>query len=128
MGSDTMNYEQSDLDLMKRDVDEFGVEALLTPEALKLLIADLEEARGLVELARSLSTTAAVLSDRMDRLDEELPELRRDRDRLDWLEQQPSRYEWAVTPAHGCVFVTRNKTTGHPSVRAAIDAAMKAAQ
>lgn len=41
-----MNYEQSDLDLMKRDVDEFGVEALLTPEALKLLIADLEEARA----------------------------------------------------------------------------------
>ena len=128
MGSDTMNYEQSDLDLMKRDVDEFGVEALLTPEALKLLIADLEEARGLVELARSLSTTAAVLSDRMDRLDEELPELRRDRDRLDWLEQQPSKYEWAVTLAHGCVFVTRNKTTGHPSLRDAIDAAMKAAQ
>ena len=123
-----MNYEQSDLDLMKRDVDEFGVEALLTPEALKLLIADLEEARGLVELARSLSTTAAVLSDRMDKLDAELPELRRDRDRLDWLEQQPSRYEWAVTLAHGCVFVTRNKTTGHPSVRAAIYAAMKAAQ
>ena len=123
-----MHYQQSDLDLMKRDVDEFGVEALLTPEALKLLIADLEEARESVEPARSLSTTAAVLSDRMDKLDAELPELRRDRDRLDWLEQQPSRYEWAVTLAHGCVFVTRNKTTGHPSVRAAIDAAMKAAQ
>lgn len=123
-----MNYEQSDLDLMKRDVDEFGVEALLTPEALKLLIADLEEARGLVKLARSLSTTAAVLSDRMDRLDEELPGLRADEARLDWLEQQPSKYEWAVTLAHGCVFVTRNKTTGHPSLRAAIDAAMKAAK
>ena len=131
MGSDTMNYEQSDLDLMKRDVDEFGVEALLTPEALKLLIADLEEARGLVELARSLSTTAAVLSARMDKLDAELPELpelRRDRDRLDWLEQQPSKYEWAVTLAHGCVFVTRNKTTGHPSLRDALDAAMGSAK
>ena len=128
MGSDTMNYEQSDLDLMKRDVDEFGVDALLTPEALKLLIADLEEARGLVELARSLSTTAAVLSDRMDRLDEELPGLRADKARLDWLEQQPSKYEWAVTLAHGCVFVTRNKTTGHPSLRDALDAAMGSAK
>lgn len=123
-----MNYEQSDLDLMKRDVDEFGVEALLTPEALKLLIADLEGARGLVKLARSLSTTAAVLSDRMDRLDEELPGLRADKARLDWLERQLSKYEWAVTLAHGCVFVTRNKTTGHPSLRDAIDAAMKAAK
>ena len=99
-----MNYEQSDLDLMKKEVDEFGVEALLTPEALKLLIADLEGARA------------------------KIAELRADKARLDWLEQQPSRYEWVVTLAHGCVFVTRNKTTGHPSVRAAIDAAMKAAQ
>ena len=123
-----MNYEQSDLDLMKRDVDEFGVEALLTPEALKLLIADLEEARGLVELARSLSTTAAVLSDRMDRLDEELPGLRADKARMDWLEQQPSKYEWAVTLAHGCVFATRKAFDGPDSLRAAIDAAMKAAR
>ena len=123
-----MHYQQSDLDLMKKEVDEFGVDALLTPEGLKLLIADLEEARESVKVARGLSITATVLSDRMDKLDAELPELRRDRDRLDWLEQQPSRYEWAVTLAHGCVFVTRNKTTGHPSVRAAIDAAMKAAQ
>lgn len=123
-----MNYEQSDLDLMKKEVDEFGVDALLTPEGLKLLIADLEEARESVKAARGLSITATVLSARMDKLDAELPGLRRDRDRLDWLEQQPSRYEWVVTLAHGCVFVTRNKTTGHPSLRAAIDAAMKAAQ
>ena len=123
-----MHFQQYDLDLMKREVAVFGVDALLTPEGLKLLIADLEEARKSVEFARGLSITATVLSDRMDKLDAELPELRRDRDRLDWLEQQPSRYEWAVTLAHGCVFVTRNKTTGHPSVRAAIDAAMKAAQ
>ena len=123
-----MHHQQSDLDMMKKEVDEFGVDALLTPEGLKLLIADLEEARESVKAARGLSITAAVLSARMDKLDAELPELRRDRDRLDWLEQQPSRYEWVVTLAHGCVFVTRNKTTGHPSVRAAIDAAMKAAQ
>lgn len=99
-----MHYQQSDLDLMKKEVDEFGVDALLSPEGLKLLIADLEEARA------------------------KIAELRADKARLDWLEQQPSRYEWVVTLAHGCVFVTRNKTTGHPSVRAAIDAAMKAAQ
>ena len=123
-----MHYQQSDLDLMKKEVDEFGVDALLSPEGLKLLIADLEEARESVKVARGLSITATVLSARMGKLDAELPELRRDRDRLDWLEQQPSRYEWVVTLAHGCVFVTRNKTTGHPSVRAAIDAAMKAAQ
>ena len=123
-----MHFQQYDLDLMKREVAVFGVDALLTPEGLKLLIADLEEARKSVEFARGLSITATVLSARMDKLDAELPELRRDRDRLDWLEQQPSRYEWVVTLAHGCVFVTRNKTTGHPSVRAAIDAAMKAAQ
>ena len=128
MGSDTMNYQQSDLDLMKKEVDEFGVDALLTPEGLKLLIADLEEARESVKVARGLSIPATVLSARMDKLDAELPELRRDRDRLDWLEQQPSRYEWAVTLAHGCVFVTRNKTTGHPSLRDALDAAMESAK
>ena len=128
MGSDTMNYQQSDLDLMKKEVDEFGVDALLTPEGLKLLIADLEEARESVKVARGLSIPATVLSARMDKLDAELPELRRDRDRLDWLEQQPSRYEWAVTLAHGCVFVTRNKTTGHPSLRDALDAAMGSAK
>lgn len=99
-----MNYEQSDLDLMKRDVEEFGVEALLTPEALKLLIADLEEARA------------------------KIAELRADKARLDWLEQQPSRYEWAVTLAHGCVFATRKAFDGPDSLRAAIDAAMKAAR
>ena len=128
MGSDTMNYQQSDLDLMKKEVDEFGVDALLTPEGLKLLIADLEEARESVKVARGLSIPATVLSARMDKLDAELPELRRDRDRLDWLEQQPSRYEWAVTLAHGCVFVTRNKTTGHPSLRDALDAEMGSAK
>ena len=88
-----MHYQQSDLDLMKKEVDEFGVDALLSPEGLKLLIADLEEARESVKVARGLSITATVLSARMDKLDAELPELRRDRDRLDWLEQQPSRYE-----------------------------------
>ena len=123
-----MHYQQSDLDLMKKEVDEFGVDALLTPEGLKLLIADLEEARESVKVARGLSIPATVLSARMDKLDAELPELRRDRDRLDWLEQQPSRYEWAVTLAHGCVFVTRNKTTGHPSLRDALDAAMGSAK
>ena len=123
-----MHYQQSDLDLMKKEVDEFGVDALLSPEGLKLLIADLEEARESVKVARGLSITATVLSARMDKLDAELPELRRDRDRLDWLEQQPSRYEWVVTLAHGCVFVTRNKTTGHPSLRDALDAAMGSAK
>lgn len=123
-----MHHQQSGLDRMKKEVDEFGVDALLTPEGLRLLIADLEEARESVKVARGLSTTAAVLSDRMDRLDEELPGLRADKARLDWLEQQPSRYEWAVTLAHGCVFVTRNKTTGHPSLRDALDAAMGSAK
>ena len=57
----------------------------------------------------------------------EVAELRRDNERLDWLESRPSKYEWAVTLDHGCVFVTRNKTSGHGSVREAIDAAMKEA-
>ena len=123
-----MNYEQSDLDLMKRDVDEFGVEALLTPEALKLLIADLEEARAAaIERAGEFRREAHahfVAAGEIEKLEAEIAELRADKARLDWLEQQPSKYEWAVTLAHGCVFVTRNKTTGHPSLRAALDAAM----
>ena len=49
-----------------------------------------------------------------------------DAERLDWLEAQPSKYEWAVTLDHGCVFVTRNKTSGRPSIRAAIDQARAA--
>ena len=48
-----MNFQQSDLDLMKREVAEFGVEALLTPEALRLLISDLEEARAALRTCRN---------------------------------------------------------------------------
>lgn len=54
------------------------------------------------------------------------PALHPDTERLDWLEAQPSKYEWAVTLDHGCVFVTRNKTSGRPSIRAAIDQARAA--
>ena len=40
-----MRFNQYDLDRMKKDVHEYGVSAVLTPEALCLLIADLEELR-----------------------------------------------------------------------------------
>lgn len=48
-----MHYQQSNLDLMKKEVDEFGVDALLSPEGLKLLIADLEAARSALRTCRN---------------------------------------------------------------------------
>ncbi len=55
--------------------------------------------------------------------EESAPAKHPDTERMDWLERQPSKYEWAITLDHGCVFATRNKTSGHPTLRAAIDAA-----
>lgn len=72
-------------------------------------IAALDKAAGLLARAESAS-----------------PAEHPDTERLDWLEAQPSKYEWAVTLDHGCVFVTRNKTSGRPSIRAAIDQARAA--
>ena len=45
-----------------------------------------------------------------------------------WAHNAQFEFEWAVTLAHGCVFVTRNKTTWHPSLRDALDAAMGSAK
>ena len=105
-----MNYQQSDLDLMKRDVDEYGVEALLTPESLKLLIADLEEAR--TALTRRLEDWHRILQGDLEdakareaesrrdfyveqdkrqsaefRIEELQAELQADKERLDWQEK-----------------------------------------
>ena len=73
------------------------------------------------ELEAELSSLRASLA----RESAEVAKLRRDRERLDWLDAKPSKYEWAITLDHGCVFATRNKTSGYPTLRAAIDAAMK---
>ena len=48
-----------------------------------------------------------------------------DTERIDWLESQPSKYDWGVTLDHGCVFAARNTTSGYSTLREAIDAARK---
>jgi hypothetical protein len=58
-------------------------------------------------------------------------ELTAERARLNWLDQQGAHYGWKVQlPADypnvkECVFVCRNTTSGHKTIREAIDAAMK---
>ena len=58
-------------------------------------------------------------------------ELAAERSRLNWLDQQGAHYGWKVQlPADypyvkECVFVCRNTTSGHKTIREAIDAAMK---
>lgn len=121
-----MNYEQSDLDLMKRDVDEFGVEALLTPEALKLLIADLEEARESKDYA--WQNTREIDKVRM-KAEAEVTELRKDKARLDWQEKEFPHHSivmdgarrWHEVATEGGIF--RGDT-----FREAIDAARESAR
>jgi hypothetical protein len=58
-------------------------------------------------------------------------DLAAERSRLNWLDQQGAHYGWKVQlPADypnvkECVFVCRNTTSGHKTIREAIDAAMK---
>jgi len=47
---------------------------------------------------------------------------RADAERLDWLDTHPSHYLWNVEVKYGCVFVCRNCTSGHKTIREAIDA------
>ena len=51
-----------------------------------------------------------------------------DSERLDWLDALPSIYKWKLERNYGCVFLTRNTTSGHGDVRQAIDAARKEVQ
>ena len=59
------------------------------------------------------------------RLMKEKQEKHPDAERIDWLESQPSKYNWGVTLDHGCVFAVRNTTSGYSTLREAIDAARK---
>ena len=58
-------------------------------------------------------------------------ELISERSRLDWLDQQGAHYGWKVQlptdypNVKECVFVCRNTTSGHKTIREAIDTAMK---
>ena len=54
-----MHFQQYDLDLMKREVAVFGVDALLTPDGRLKLIADLEAARA--EMKAERDTNALLL-------------------------------------------------------------------
>ena len=59
------------------------------------------------------------------RLMREKQEKHPDTERIDWLESHPSKYNWGVTLDHCCVFAARNTTSGHATLREAIDAARK---
>lgn len=94
---------------------------------LEATCAELVTDGNAVTLAANLAKQSARVNELAVALREK-QENHPDTERIDWLESHPSKYDWGVTLDHGCVFAARNKTSGHDTLRAAIDAARKEVQ